>query len=85
MLDANTTNRPWSRSVQTLEQHPKLRDYVAVGEQMSAATGMIKSAAGAASYLISRVGRRAEQDEWFEGIIDGAGLDKQDPRCRFAR
>ena len=71
--------------VQTLDQHPKLRDYVAVGEQVSASTGMIKSAAGAASYLISRVSKRAEQDEWFEGIIDGAGLGKQDPRLQFRK
>jgi hypothetical protein len=71
--------------VETLELHPKLRDYVTVGEQISVATGMIKSAAGAASYLISRVSRRAEQDEWFEGIIDGAGLAKQDPRLLFRK
>jgi hypothetical protein len=71
--------------VQTLDQHPRLRDFVAVGEQIAAATGMIKSAAGAASYLISRVSRRAEQDEWFDGIIDGAGLAKQDPRLLFRR
>ena len=71
--------------VETLDQHPKLRDYVTVGEQISVATGMIKSAAGASSYLISRVSRRAEQDEWFEGIIDGAGLAKQDPRLLFRK
>lgn len=71
--------------VQSLEQHPKLRDFVAVGEQIATSTGMIKSAAGAASYLTSRVSRRAEQDEWLEGIIDGAGLAKQDPRLQFRR
>jgi hypothetical protein len=58
---------------------------VAVGEQIAAATGMIKSAAGAASYLTSRVSRRAEQEEWLDGIIDGAGLAKQDPRLQFRR
>jgi hypothetical protein len=68
-----------------LEQHPKLRDFVAVGEQIAAATGMIKSAAGAASYLTSRVSRRSEQEEWLEGIIDAAGLAKQDPRLQFRR
>jgi hypothetical protein len=46
---------------------------------------MIKSAAGAASYLTSRASRRAEQDEWLDGIIDGAGLAKQDPRLQFRR
>lgn len=71
--------------MQTLDQHPKLRDFVAVGAQIAAATGMIKSAAGAASYLTSRVAHRAEQDEWLDGIIDGAGLAKQDPRLQFRR
>jgi hypothetical protein len=71
--------------VQTLDQHPRLRDFVAVGEQIAAATGMIKSAAGAASYLTSRVSRRADQEEWLDGIIDGAGLAKQDPRLQFRR
>ncbi len=71
--------------VQTLEQHPKLRDFVSVGEQISTATGMIKSAAGAASYLVSRVSKRAELEEWYEGVIDGAGLAKQDPRLLFRR
>jgi hypothetical protein len=33
----------------TLERHPKLREYVGVGEQLAGATGMIKSAAGASS------------------------------------
>src|SRR2546429_1878241 len=30
--------------VQTLEAHPKLREFLSVGEQVAAATGMIKSA-----------------------------------------
>ena len=29
--------------------------------------------------------RKAELDEWFEGIIDGAGLAKGDPRLVFRR
>jgi hypothetical protein len=71
--------------VATLEQHPKLRDFISVGEQIAAATGMIKSAAGAASYLISRASRRAEFEDWYEGIIEGAGLAKSDPRLMFRR
>jgi hypothetical protein len=71
--------------VQTLERHPRLRDFVTVGEQIAVATGMIKSAAGAASYLVSRVSRKAELDEWFDGIVDGAGLAKGDPRLVFRR
>ena len=71
--------------VQTLEQHPRLREFVAVGEQVATATGMIKSAAGAASYLVDRVNKRADLSDWFEGIIDGAGLAKQDPRLLFRR
>jgi hypothetical protein len=71
--------------VATLEQHPKLREYVAVGDQVSTATGMIKSAAGAASYLVTQANKRADLSGWFEGIIDGAGLAKQDPRLLFRR
>ncbi len=71
--------------VQTLALHPKLRNFVTVGEQIAVATGMIKSAAGAASYLASRASRKPELEEWFEGIIDGAGLAKGDPRLVFRR
>ena len=71
--------------VQTLDRHPKLRGFVAVGEQIAVATGMIKNAAGAASYLVSRSSKRAELDEWYEGIIDGAGLGKKDARLVFRR
>ena len=71
--------------VQTLDAHPKLRDFVPVGEQVAAATGMIKSAAGAGSYLVSRASTRTVLDKWLDGIIDGAGLGKQDPRLLFRR
>ncbi len=71
--------------VQTLEQHPKLRDFLTTGEQIATSTGMIKSAAGAASYLISRTNRQADLTPWFEGIIEGAGLEKGDPRLAFRR
>ena len=46
--------------VQTLEEHPKLRDFLGVGEQIATATGMIKSAAGAASYLVEQ----AQANNW---------------------
>ncbi len=71
--------------VQSLEQHPKLREFLPVGEQIAAATGMIKSAAGAASYLVAQKSKRAELDDWYEGVIDGAGLAKSDPRLLFRR
>jgi hypothetical protein len=71
--------------VQTLALHPKLRNFVTVGEQIAVATGMIKSAAGASSYLASRASRKAELEEWFDGIIGGAGLVKGDPRLVFRR
>jgi hypothetical protein len=71
--------------VQTLEQHPKLREFVVVGEQVATATGMIKSAAGAASYLVTQANVRADLGGWFEGLIGGAGLVKQDPRLLFRR
>jgi hypothetical protein len=71
--------------VQTLDQHPRLREFLSVGEQVAAATGMIKSAAGAASYLIEQANKRADLGPWFDGIVDGAGLARQDPRLLFRR
>jgi hypothetical protein len=71
--------------VQTLEAHPKLREFLSVGEQVAAATGMIKSAAGAASYLVTQAKKRADLTPWFDGIVDGAGLARQDPRLMFRR
>ena len=71
--------------VQTLEDNPKLRDFLGVGEQIATATGMIKSAAGAASYLVEQANKRADFAPWYDGIIDGAGLRKGDPRLLFRR
>jgi hypothetical protein len=73
--------------VQTLEAHPKIRDFVAVGERIATETGMIKSAAGAAAYLVEQANKRekAKLAEWYEGVIDGAGLGKNDPRLVFRR
>src|SRR5579859_2745569 len=53
--DAGVSNH---QIVTTLEQHPKLRDFINIGEQISAANGMIKSAAGAVSYLVTQASRR---------------------------
>jgi hypothetical protein len=71
--------------VQELEAHPRLREFLNLGEQVAAATGMIKSAAGASSYLVSQANKRADLSPWFEGLIDGAGLGKGDPRLLFRR
>jgi hypothetical protein len=71
--------------VQALEANPKIRDFVPVGERIAAETGMIKSAAGAASYLVEQANKRAGLQDWYEGIIDGAGLGKSDPRLMFRR
>jgi hypothetical protein len=71
--------------VQELAAHPKLREFLNLGEQVAAATGMIKSAAGASSYLVSQANKRADLAPWFEGLIDGAGLGKGDPRLVFRR
>ncbi len=79
--DAGVTNH---QIVQTLDEHPKLRDFVGVGEQIATATGMIKSAAGAASYLVTQASTR-DLTPWFDGIIEGAGLVKGDPRLLFRR
>jgi hypothetical protein len=53
------------------------RDFISVGEHI-AATGMIKSAAGAASYLVTQASRR-DLSPWFDGIIEGTGLAKGRP------
>ncbi|MTD54492.1 hypothetical protein [Amycolatopsis pithecellobii] len=67
----------------TLEQHPKVRDYISLGERIAAGTGMIKSAASAASYLVDHTTGRTSVDEWFDGIVDGAGLGRNDARLTF--
>ena len=79
--DAGVTNH---QIVEALEAHPKLRDFIGQGEQIAAATGMIKSAAGAASYLVSQASGR-DLAPWFDGIIEGTGLVKGDPRLMFRR
>jgi hypothetical protein len=71
--------------VQTLEAHPRIREFVPVGERIAGETGMIKSAAGAGSYLVEQANKKAALDEWYEGIIGGAGLAKTDPRLTFRR
>ena len=40
---------------------------------------MIKSAAGAACYLVDQANRRTDLTAWYDGIIDGTGLGKGDP------
>jgi hypothetical protein len=71
--------------VQTLTAHPALREFLSVGEQVASSTGMIKSAAGAASYLVNQRNKRADLAPWFDGLIDGAGLGKGDPRLLLRR
>lgn len=74
--------------VQTLEAHPTVRDFVNVGQHIASETGMIKSAAGAASYLVEQTndGKHAARlADWHEGILDGAGLGRTDPRLVFRR
>jgi hypothetical protein len=48
---------------------------------------MIKSAAGAAAYLVEQAnkGKKAKLAQWYEGVVDGAGLGKNDPRLVFRR
>jgi len=71
--------------VTTLTAHPKLRDFIVVGDQLAAAIGMIKSAAGAASYLVSQANPKADLSAWFEGVTEGAGLPKGDTRLMLRR
>lgn len=53
--------------VQTLEANPGLRDYVAVADRIAAETGMIKSAAGAAAFLVDRA-NRGRRPGWPSGM-----------------
>ncbi len=48
---------------------------------------MIKSAAGAAAYLVDHTNKTKMTvlGDWHEGIIDGAGLVKSDPRLIFRK
>ncbi|MDT4912347.1 MAG: hypothetical protein QOC66_1475, partial [Pseudonocardiales bacterium] len=58
-----------------------------MGERIATGTGMIKSAAGAGAYLVEQAnkGKKTKLGEWHEGVIDGAGLGKNDPRLVFRR
>jgi hypothetical protein len=71
--------------VTTLTAHPKLRDFIAVGDQLAAAIGMIKSAAGAASYIVSQANPKADLSPWFDGVTEGVGLGKGDSRLMLRR
>jgi hypothetical protein len=73
--------------VTTLEAMPRIREFVAVGERVASETGMIKSAAGAASFLVDQTNKskKTKLAEWHDGIIDGAGLAKTDPRLMFRK
>lgn len=78
--NASVTN---PQILDTLAQNPAIRDYVAMGEQLSHEIGMIKSTGGAASYLVSRANPRRQVQPWFDGIIDGAGLARNDARLKL--
>jgi hypothetical protein len=95
-LDENRPETSWSggaaavtnhQIVQTFAAHPLLRDYVPVAERVATETGMIKSAAGAAAYLVDaqNKSKRARLAECHDGVIDGAGLAKTDPRLVFRK
>lgn len=73
--------------VQALEQNPGLRDYVPVADRVAGETGMIKSAAGAASFLVDRANprKKGKLAEWHDGLVEGAGLSKSDPRLVFRK
>lgn len=80
--NATVTNH---QVVATLDQHPRLREFVSVGERVANETGMIKSAAGAASYLVSAANPDTGLEDWFDGVIEGSGLAKDDPRLVFRK
>ncbi|MFC6706550.1 hypothetical protein [Flexivirga alba] len=69
--------------LETLAANPRIRDYISVAEQLLNETGMIKSAAGAASYLVARKNSAKKIEQWLEGLIEGAGLAKTDARLKL--
>lgn len=69
--------------LETLEKHPKVRDFVTPGLEIANATGTIKSAAAGASYLVSRNNAKKKTAPWFDGLIEGAGLTKGDARLKY--
>ncbi|MGI8415138.1 MAG: hypothetical protein ACR2P2_02810, partial [Nakamurella sp.] len=71
--------------VTTLAAHRKVRQFIVVGDQLAAAIGMIKSAAGAASYLVAQANPKADLGPWFDGVTEGAGLPKGDSRLMLRR
>jgi hypothetical protein len=71
--------------IETLQRHPQVRDFINLGLQVTTGTGMIKSAAGGASYLIAHTNPGVDLDPWYDGLIEGSGLTKGDPRLTFRR
>ncbi len=45
---------------------------------------MINSAEGAVTFLVEK-GKTAQLADWYDGVIDAAGLDKTDPRLMFGK
>ncbi|MBB2891555.1 hypothetical protein [Flexivirga oryzae] len=91
-LHDNRPNTAWSggnarvtnhQILETLEANPGIRDYIVTGEQLANQIGMIKSAAGAASYLVARKNSAKKLEPWFEGLIEGAGLSRTDARLKL--
>ncbi len=66
---------------------PFVRDLVAVADRIAAETGMIKSAAGATAYLVEQANKskKPQLADWYDGVVDGAGLAKTDPRLMFRK
>jgi hypothetical protein len=80
--NATVTNH---QIVATLDQHPKLREFVAIGERVTTETGDDQKRGRAGSYLASAANPDTSLDDWFDGIIEGSGLAKDDPRLVFRK
>jgi len=78
--NARVTNH---QILETLEANPRIRDYLAIGEHLATEIGMIKSAAGAASFLVARRNSATKIEPWLDGLIEGAGLAKPDARLKL--
>lgn len=93
-LYENRQDRSWSgggatptnhQIVETLDAHPDIRDYLGLSLQVATATGMIKSAAGGAVYLVTKANPKANLDPFFDGLIEGTGLRKGDAALMFRK
>lgn len=65
------------------EDADNYREAVKIGRAITDGARLTKTAAAAGFYVIRRVNRADAVDEFFDGLISGAGLTKTDPRLKL--